>query len=76
MTLDVDRQRLRAELHAAVDRLLAEQRPEGWWEGELSASALATATAVTALVVNDRVRHRAARSALNLVRLHLIRGGA
>lgn len=31
------------------DRLLAERTPEGHWDGELSASALSTATAITAL---------------------------
>ncbi len=33
----------------ARDRLLAERRPEGYWQGELADSALATATAIIAL---------------------------
>jgi squalene-hopene/tetraprenyl-beta-curcumene cyclase len=35
-------------------RLLAEKTPAGTWEGELSASALATAVAVAALAIVDR----------------------
>jgi squalene-hopene/tetraprenyl-beta-curcumene cyclase len=38
-------------------RLLAEATPAGTWEGELSASALATAVAITALVIVDRDDH-------------------
>jgi len=44
-----DLDRLGAALRTATDRLLAEMRPDGYWEGELSASALATATALLAL---------------------------
>ena len=36
---------------ASRERLLAERTPAGHWEGELSSSALATATAVSALTV-------------------------
>lgn len=47
----MERQRF-ARTHAAVlQRLLAEQLPEGYWLGELAPSALATATAVSALSV-------------------------
>ena len=40
---------MRAALRAATAALLAELTPEGHWSGELSSSALATATAVNAL---------------------------
>ena len=53
----IDSDRLRAALRAATARLLGEMRPEGYWEGELSSSALATATAVAALAVNANERH-------------------
>ena len=43
--------RLRAALHVARERLLAEMLPEGYWEGHLSSSALSTATAVSAMCV-------------------------
>lgn len=39
------------------ERLLAERLPNGHWEGELSSSALSTATAVVALALVDRVRY-------------------
>jgi squalene-hopene/tetraprenyl-beta-curcumene cyclase len=49
---------LQSRLHAALDRatteLLEARAPEGYWLGELSSSALSTATAVTALAVVDR----------------------
>ena len=44
-----DRERVERALRTAVDRLAASMRPEGWWEGRLSSSALSTATAVSAL---------------------------
>ncbi|NSW56124.1 MAG: squalene--hopene cyclase [Armatimonadetes bacterium] len=47
----VDRGRLERGLRIACDRLLAERVAGGWWEGRLSSSALATATAVSALAV-------------------------
>lgn len=57
----VDPHRLRAAFELARDDLLAQRRPEGYWVGELSSSALATATATSALAV--LLRHRAAVSA-------------
>lgn len=51
--------RLRAALRTATDALLAELTPEGHWVGELSSSALSTATAVTALTLVDRAQHAA-----------------
>ncbi|MFL5342551.1 MAG: squalene--hopene cyclase, partial [Gemmataceae bacterium] len=45
----VSRDRLAAAYDAARDALLAERHPDGYWVGELSSSALSTATAVSAL---------------------------
>jgi squalene-hopene/tetraprenyl-beta-curcumene cyclase len=49
-------------LHRAYDtvreRLIAEMTPEGYWQGELSSSALSTATAVSALICIDRQAHQ------------------
>jgi len=45
---------LEAALTRAAEELLAARAPEGHWIGELSSSALSTATAVTALAVVDR----------------------
>jgi len=59
-----DRARLASALQRATSVLLAEMNAAGHWTGELSASALSTATAVTALATVDRERHAA-----------LIRGG-
>jgi squalene-hopene/tetraprenyl-beta-curcumene cyclase len=50
----IDPDRLRSAYRTARDALLAERTPDGYWVGELSSSALATATAVTALTVVDR----------------------
>ena len=47
--MSVDPHRLEAALHTARQTLLAEINPEGYWTGELSSSALSTATAVMAL---------------------------
>lgn len=48
------RQRLEAAHRVATQALLAELGPSGHWVGELSSSALSTATAVTALATVDR----------------------
>jgi squalene-hopene/tetraprenyl-beta-curcumene cyclase len=45
----IDRARLDRAYLVARDALLAERRPGGYWEGELSTSALSTAVAVSAL---------------------------
>src|SRR5215218_5649110 len=50
--------RLRAALNVATTALLAERNAAGHWEGELSSSALSTATAVTALALS--LKHGAA----------------
>jgi len=44
-------------LARAREQLLAARGPHGHWEGELSASALSTATAVIALALVDRQQH-------------------
>ena len=50
-------ERLRSALAAVTDALLAERNSEGHWSGELSSSALSTATAITALAAVDREAH-------------------
>jgi len=52
----VDAARLRAAYEKVRDELLAERTPDGHWVGELSSSALSTATAVSALAVVARVQ--------------------
>lgn len=47
----IDPQRLRAAYETAKADLLAERTPDGHWVGELSTSALSTATAVSALAL-------------------------
>src|SRR5438067_5973086 len=61
-------ERLEAAYRAALARLLAERTPEGHWVGELSTSALSTATAVSALALVGRARADAAFDGL-------VRGG-
>src|SRR5215207_217224 len=51
-------ERLRAAYLTAHDALLAERVPEGHWVGELSTSALSTATAVMALHLVNPIEHR------------------
>ena len=59
----IDLQRLRAARDRAVEALLAERVPEGHWVGELSSSALSTATAITALaLVWERTEGRGQRT--------------
>ena len=50
--------RVRAAYLTARDALLAERVPEGYWIGELSTSALSTATAVMALQLVNPFEHR------------------
>lgn len=59
MTSAEETDRLAQALRIATDALLAEMSPAGHWVGELSSSALSTATAVTALALVDRERHGA-----------------
>jgi squalene-hopene/tetraprenyl-beta-curcumene cyclase len=51
MSLPLDRERLEAAYQTALAALLAERTSEGFWVGELSTSALSTATAVSALAL-------------------------
>ena len=48
---DLDREQVREALARATGRLMDSRVPAGHWEGELSSSALSTATAVLALAV-------------------------
>jgi squalene-hopene/tetraprenyl-beta-curcumene cyclase len=50
--------KLQSSLANARQHLLAERNPHGWWEGELSTSALSTATAVIALHTVDPKQHQ------------------
>jgi squalene-hopene/tetraprenyl-beta-curcumene cyclase len=52
----LDSARLSSAYHTALSALLAERTPEGHWVGELSTSALSTATAVCALSLVQRQR--------------------
>ena len=54
----IDRPGLHRAYETALGALLAEQAPEGYWVGELSSSALATATAVSALSLASGERSR------------------
>ncbi|MBA4191620.1 MAG: squalene--hopene cyclase [Planctomycetaceae bacterium] len=54
----IDAQRLQAAYITARDALLAERVPAGHWVGELSTSALSTATAVMALHMVNPFAHR------------------
>lgn len=53
-------ERVRSALRTATAALRDELGPDGHWSGELSSSALSTATAVTALLGVDREGHREA----------------
>src|SRR5258707_754683 len=55
-TPPLDRARLDAAYRTALDALLKERHPDGYWVGELSSSALATATAVMALFMVQQKR--------------------
>lgn len=48
---------IRLAYDVARERLLAERSPGGFWVGELSSSALSTATAVSALALGANPRH-------------------
>jgi squalene-hopene/tetraprenyl-beta-curcumene cyclase len=50
-TLETTSPRLEAAYQTALAALLAERTPDGHWVGELSASALSTATAISALAL-------------------------
>jgi squalene-hopene/tetraprenyl-beta-curcumene cyclase len=56
--MGVERTALRQTLATVTESLLSQRAPGGWWEGRLSSSALATATAVFALSQADAERYR------------------
>lgn len=56
MMLSLAPERLESVYQTALSALLAERTPEGYWLGELSTSALSTATAVSALALVQRDR--------------------
>src|SRR5215813_10324434 len=58
MTVMIPPNHLRAAYLVARDALLAERVPAGHWVGELSTSALSTATAVMALHLVNPFEHR------------------
>jgi squalene-hopene/tetraprenyl-beta-curcumene cyclase len=51
------RERIEAARRVVSEALMAELGPEGYWRGELSSSALSTATATVALWLVDRTVH-------------------
>jgi squalene-hopene/tetraprenyl-beta-curcumene cyclase len=57
--VDTFRGALGDALYASCDRLLEAMHPDGFWEGRLSASALSTATAISALSLADAKSDRA-----------------
>lgn len=62
---------VRHALRCVTTLLMSELGPAGHWTGELSASALSTATAVTALATVDRIAHSdLIRSGLNWLAAH------
>jgi squalene-hopene/tetraprenyl-beta-curcumene cyclase len=65
--MQLDRNALRETLIAAREALVAERTSTGIWEGELSASALSTATALFALEMLDRqpAAHESATNVAN-----------
>jgi len=55
--ISVDLERLQAAYQTALSALLGERTPEGYWVGELSTSALSTATAIGALSLVQEAGH-------------------
>lgn len=49
--MSLNRARMESAFETALDHLTSQMKPEGYWEGELSPSALSTATAISALSV-------------------------
>jgi len=63
--IPIDLERLRAAYQTALSALLAERTPDGFWVGELSTSALSTATAVGALSLVQKAGHGTYDSLIN-----------
>src|SRR5580658_1583656 len=57
-SVQIDLDRLRIAYETARNALLAERVPAGHWVGELSTSALSTATAAMALHLDNPFEHR------------------
>jgi len=55
--MHIDTESLEQTLAAAKEQLIAARAPAGYWQGKLSSSALATATAVFALSMVDRQKY-------------------
>src|SRR5579864_8235215 len=56
---EVEPDRIERAYQSALAALLAERHPDGYWVGELSTSALSTATAVAALsLVQKNLHHQ------------------
>ena len=56
--MNIDTEAIEQTLSVAKDQLLRARQAEGFWQGRLSNSALATATAVFALSVADEQKHK------------------
>ncbi len=56
--MKIDMQTIEQTLSVATDQLLGARNAAGFWQGRLSSSALATATAVFALSVADEQKHK------------------
>ncbi|MHC4994598.1 MAG: prenyltransferase/squalene oxidase repeat-containing protein [Planctomycetota bacterium] len=54
--MPIDRERFERTRHSAIEALLARRNEAGHWEGELSSSALSTATATVALSMVDAAK--------------------
>ena len=69
MTIDPDR--LKAAQKTARKELLAQRNKQGHWTGELSSSALATATAVVALQIVQRETKANHQALIDLSLIHI-----
>ena len=67
---DIESEQVRQTLTRAAGKLLDSRVPAGHWEGELSSSALSTATAVLALAVVLREGEHWTRALVNCRRLN------
>jgi len=56
--MNIDTEAIEQTLSVATEQLIRARLPEGFWQGRLSSSALATATAVFALSMADRQKHK------------------
>ncbi len=56
--MNIDTEAIEQTLSVATEQLIRARLPEGFWQGQLSSSALATATAVFALSMADGQKHK------------------